>query len=337
MILLLTVCAFVAGINVSSNLLLLVFSLFLSLILLSPFMGCLALQGIILKRGLPERCIEGKEFPVIYDLEGSGWFPKALIRVQEAENELMFPVSTIRLKRGDVTRLRSAGKAGHRGRLHWKGVWISTTFPFGLLNLSVYRAVPATIPVVPRYGRISLPYGGASGRQWGSVSTPAGRAGNGQEFYGVREWMPGESPRRIHWKWTAKRRKIMVIQEEELLGGPLGIYVDMVTVREGESFEQLMRKAASVCYSLLSKGGMVTVVWAEKEGWFVREQLQGLEGFHLILDGLACASARDRFPVKETCAGLISLSEWLILSQGENPVLPWFLEKGYHQIASLST
>jgi len=325
-LLLLTLCAFAAGINVNSNLLLLVFTSFLSLFLVSPFLALFSLQGVTARRDLPKRCIEGKEFSYAYELRCVGWLPKTLIRVEEVGDTGFSGASALRLERVGATRLQAAGIAERRGVVRLEGIRFSTTFPFGLMKISISRSLPDSLLAAPRYAKISMPWGGSSGLQAGWTGAPAGRTGRGEEFYGVRELLPGETPHRIHWKWTAKRRQIMVVKEEEVRGGPLGLYLDLLGKAPGEAFEDLMRYAASLCYSLLCEGAVITVLWAEKERWFLGEQLRGLEGLNQVLDGLALASPKKSFPVSSSLSLLHSIPNWLVLSSDETPSLPFFLE-----------
>jgi len=325
-LLLLTLCAFTAGINVNSNLLLLVFTSFLSIFLVSPFLALLSLQGVTATRSLPERCIEGKSFSFSYGLRYTGWLPRTLIRIKEAGKAPFLPSSALCLERDKVTLLKSSGTVQHRGLVSLRGVWISTTFPFGVLRISFYRALPDRLLAVPKYSKVSLPWGGCSGLQIGWTGAPAGRTGRGEEFYGVRELLQGETPHRIHWKWTAKRHQIMVVKEEELRGGPLGLYLDVVGEQRGERFEELLRYAASVCYTLLSDGAMVTVVWAQEKRWFLGEKLRGLQGLNQVLDGLAVACPQGSEPETSSPPAFHALSNWLVLTNRESPFLPIFLK-----------
>ncbi|GAB4265466.1 MAG: DUF58 domain-containing protein [Deferrisomatales bacterium] len=90
-------------------------------------------------------------------------------------------------------------EAPRRGRLTAGALRVETRFPLGLFRAwAVLEPGPACV-VYPRPGPLQPPPG-ASGR-WGAD----GAGGAGQEdFSGLRPYVPGDPPRRIHWKASAR-------------------------------------------------------------------------------------------------------------------------------------
>ena len=52
------------------------------------------------------------------------------------------------------------------------------------------------------------------------------RRGAGMDFYGLREYRPGDSPRFVHWASTAKGGQLMVREFEEQLASRLTVLID---------------------------------------------------------------------------------------------------------------
>lgn len=98
------------------------------------------------------------------------------------------------------------------GRLKVAAVTVSTSFPFGIIRKSlrfegssgcIIRPAPVEVPLAldPR-GQGTLTHSLESWRQPGA----------GDEFFGVREYSPGDAPKTIAWKRSASANKLLVTQ-----------------------------------------------------------------------------------------------------------------------------
>jgi uncharacterized protein (DUF58 family) len=110
--------------------------------------------------------------------------------------------------------------------------------------------------VLPRFASIA---GRLQAREL-EASVAAPRTGSGTEVFGVREYRPGDSRRRIHWRSSA-RRGSLVVREYEPPGAPtLGIFCDPSPVSV-EVADQVARLAASEAWDCVRDGGRV-MLWA---------------------------------------------------------------------------
>jgi uncharacterized protein (DUF58 family) len=107
----------------------------------------------------------------------------------------------------------------------------------------------------------------------------APRAGSGNELFGIREYRPGDSLRRIHWRSSARHGEL-VVREYEPPGVPtLTILVDPAPPTV-EIADQVARIAASEAWDRVREGGRV-VLWGpgleptrpERELWPLLEWL----------------------------------------------------------------
>lgn len=87
----------------------------------------------------------------------------------------------------------------------------------------------------------------------------APRAGSGMELFGVREYRPGDSLRRIHWRSSARHDELVVREFEPPGVQTLGIFVDP-TPPSVEVADQIARIAASEAWDCIREGGRV-VLW----------------------------------------------------------------------------
>lgn len=100
-----------------------------------------------------------------------------------------------------------------RGRLDLKGVTATSSFPLGLMRKTMDFDLPATLLVLPARlhlrGDLHAP---PARRGHGGAASPTA-VGHSQEFFGVREYIPGDSPRLIAWRPSARGDTLVVRQE----------------------------------------------------------------------------------------------------------------------------
>jgi uncharacterized protein (DUF58 family) len=115
-----------------------------------------------------------------------------------------------------------------RGRYSFGPVEISTRFPLGLLQAGRRLSETHELLVCPRVGRLSpewtlLVQGEQSGHQ-----QLRGRQGLTEgEFFGLREWRPGDSRRWVHWRTSARLNTLAVRQFEQQRQEAVAILLDL--------------------------------------------------------------------------------------------------------------
>ncbi len=115
---------------------------------------------------------------------------------------------------------------------------MSTRYPFGLLRAWCPLKVKTECMVYPRpEGRQSLPASGAPGAR------ESGRRGDGRDdFAGFRDYVPGDSPRQIHWKAVAREQGLPVkLFSGADLGDLMLRFEDVKAVRIEARLSQLCR------------------------------------------------------------------------------------------------
>jgi uncharacterized protein (DUF58 family) len=91
------------------------------------------------------------------------------------------------------------------------------------------------------------------------ASAAAPRAGSGTELFGVREYRPGDSLRRIHWRSSARHGELVVREYEPPGLQTLGIFCDPNPASAGVA-DQVARIAASEAWDCIRAGGRV-MLW----------------------------------------------------------------------------
>jgi uncharacterized protein (DUF58 family) len=134
-----------------------------------------------------------------------------------------------------------------RGLVTLDRLRITTTQPFGLFRTWTWVHAPIAMLVYPR-PRGSLPMPNESGRQTGARSHGDSGA---DEWYGLRPFRDGDSPRQVDWKAYAREAPLLV-KEYSAAGTELRIF----------SFERLAHLAVEARLEQLARW----VVEAEERG-----------------------------------------------------------------------
>lgn len=142
----------------------------------------------------------------------------------EKDAEVRFPY----VAAGDSQREAYEGKLPRRGIYRFGPLIVRTRFPLGLVEGQYTAEEAQEIIVCPRLGRMT--------RAWhqllqlgpsGSESKSHRQGSVEGEFFGIRDWQPGDSRRWIHWKTSARRQKLAVRQFELQHRPDLAILVDL--------------------------------------------------------------------------------------------------------------
>jgi uncharacterized protein (DUF58 family) len=145
-----------------------------------------------------------------------------------------------------------------RGRHKLTGFRLATKFPFGLMartrevadvtEIVVYPALAALPPAVLR----GLP----------SPPSPARDKGPSRqgELAGLRAFRPGDDPRGIHWRTSARRGMLLVREHEDDEGREGTILFDNDVQAGAGAFELAVSRAAALCVELARRGMAVGLV-----------------------------------------------------------------------------
>jgi len=197
------------------------------------------------------------------------WFGSWMLRLEDRITRVDNPQHPERLQVQTLlphVPREGAAQTSYRGRLARRGVYrfgplhVSTFFPLGLLGRSKFIEQPQTMLVLPRIGRLSPRWREAlaADRTEGATSRRKGRSGG--EFYGLRDWQPGDTKRWIHWRTSAKRGKLAVRQFEQPRDPDLAIVLDLwlgeePTPRQHDMVELAVSFAATVAAEQCRLGG----------------------------------------------------------------------------------
>ena len=169
------------------------------------------------------------------------------------------------LRPGESTELRYAFTAA-RGNFSWKSIRARVSDPLGLIESEILLPDRAAVQVRPQIRKFK----GLALRPRNTVhspgSIPARLGGSGTDFYGIREYHPGDSLRTLDWRLTARHpRKFFTKEFEQEEIAEIGLILDArrsTELRIGEEslFEYGVSAAASLAEMFLHQGHRVSLL-----------------------------------------------------------------------------
>lgn len=255
-----TVFLAVGAVNSQNNLLYIAFGVALSAMIVSGFISGSALVGIAVRRDplAPGRAGE----PVVfrYTIENRRRLPAFGLVIAERVSDEPKPVVTASVVMLPPRRaIRVTGRATFeaRGIRLAEETLLTSTFPFGLLRKTVAVVRRDELLVGPRRARLrrgvlAVPRGG--GRL---THTREPTASGSDEFVGLRDYLPGDSPRRIAWKPSARLGSLVVRQTSSATPPAILLLIEAAEPDEPWHFERAVVLAAAAAEWAASAGALV--------------------------------------------------------------------------------
>lgn len=221
------------------------------------------------------------------------------VRVRRLRRLLVGSV-LVRQRLGEVEReaRMRGGRAGvvfpqvPRGRHELAPAELTITDPLGL-ERAVERIEPAvTILVRPRVPVLTSVFS-AHGVLDSGAARSAFRRPLGFEIHAVRDYVPGEPLRSVHWPSTARRGRLMVKELDDAPRDDLAIILDqdrdgVAGPPGGSSFDAAVRAAGAIALAHVRSGRHVTLLGTAPGSPAVHVRSQGHD-WEVALDALATA------------------------------------------------
>jgi len=261
---------FLIATNIQAGWLYVVISFLLILGILSALLPALTLRAVRVSISPPELCERGAPQAATVFLENRARLARYAVRVEmPAGGGLEFePPNLLAVRIPGRARIAIPARfvPTRRGEARLARVTLSCGATTGLFTSK--RAVPVSAATLV-YPAISEAEGEALAAAAGADnSCPVNRRLVTEDpyHYSLREYVPGDSPRRIHWKLTAKRNEPIMRVNESKTFGVAGILIDNLrgsyAAGGDEEFERLLEKAASLARHLLFTCGMSVTLYA---------------------------------------------------------------------------
>jgi uncharacterized protein (DUF58 family) len=241
MYVLVTLLVAIGAVNSQNNLLFLAFAVSIGAGVASGLLSGAMLMGVTVERSLPASASAGLPATIRYTVRNRHRFlPVFAIAVEEASRErgrgfagatwrALMPgprAAVLHLTAGECAEIPAMVTPRRRGVATFAGITFSSAFPFGLMRKSVTVAAPGTLVITPRVERLRREAASNLMSRAESGLTSAPVLGRGDEFYGVRDYVPGDSPRLISWRATARTGSLVVREHTAPTAGCLWIVLN---------------------------------------------------------------------------------------------------------------
>lgn len=261
------------GLHLQINLILLVAGLALGPVVTSFLASSAMLRKLSVTRRVPPYVFAGDPLHLDYTLENQRrWTALLALFVEDdvapvdralaVTSGLTPRVFFARVPGRERARVRCVQVAPKRGRYRFRTLEVVTRSPFGLLERRVTISEPDELVVYPMVGQLT--------RRWHLIQRQATEARRGQrqdrstqqqEYHGLRDYRPGDSPRWIHWRTSARLGIPMVKEFEQQNEQDLAILVDpwlprtKITAEQRETLEQAIQFVATLCLDTCRRSG----------------------------------------------------------------------------------
>ena len=198
-----------------TNLLYLMFAMMIAFFLMQGVLVSVCLKGLRVRRKMPPSAcaMESLRIPFVVENRKRLLTSYAVRVVDHLANGDV-------LGTGYIVRLPARTSQEHeywtcfprRGLVMLDRMEVITRYPFGLVQRSFFVDCPAEIVVYPQVVEVqpALP-----SLQIDVGDHPTRRKGVGADLYGLKEYVEGGHARHIHWRSTAKTRKLMLREFEK--------------------------------------------------------------------------------------------------------------------------
>ncbi len=283
------------------------FSALTAVLLVTYASSRLSTRAVEVRRSCSARVYENEPLTVQLEVTNRGRFPRFLVDVNdrlpefmEAEGDHEFMIPT--LWPGERVVLSYLARARKRGVYVWGPLEISASDPFGVFQRFAPLEAVGEAVVYPKpldlYGSLRR-----SGLELRGTSTGERARGSesGLDFYGIRDFSPGDDLRRIHWPATAHHGRLTVIEFDRGASENVAVVLDTMAGTEfgagaDSSLEIGVRAAASLLHWALASEGVCFLAVAPADGprWVSAQQVHRE---YEVLEVLARVSADGAMPV----------------------------------------
>ena len=198
-----------AAINTQANLLFGIFGLMIGVLLASGVISRWVLRHVRVRRVMPESAAVGQTLQIGYEIDNRKKFwPTLSLTIAELDAPGAFdrqPAAyVLHAAAGDRALVRAEVVPVRRGLVSFDRYQVVTSFPFGFIKRAMVRRQHDSVLVHPAQGGVQP---SAVSRFFSATSSGINQRpveGGNDEFYGAREYRPGDPLRTIHWRRSAR-------------------------------------------------------------------------------------------------------------------------------------
>lgn len=256
-----TVFLAVGAVNSQNNLLFWLFGVAIATIIVSGLFSGNALMKTRLRARVLHEVHAGQPQRLHYTIRNrSRFFPLFAALVSEETEKVvksgkLVPASVVHVAPRSMTSTQGSFTPMRRGRYVLRKIRLSTRFPFGLLQKSLIFEHPRPLLVLPHELQLKQGLISSVPTQGEQVLRKSERGGTSNEFWGMREYRPGDPARRISWKHSARRDDLVVVEHAESYALRIWVVIAEPSAIDNEQHTLHAERAITIAASLFEDAG----------------------------------------------------------------------------------
>jgi uncharacterized protein (DUF58 family) len=250
-----------AAINTNNNLLYMVLSALMAVLLLSGILAAVNFRWLKFDLRMPKHCFAGEVFPISLQIHNRKTiFPSFSLTVDNIDGAgFVFRSFYLECLRAHTQSVHVAeAMLRSRGSYQIRRVKVLSRYPFGFFRKGREFSVaadcicyPAIIPL-EQLNRAAVDLLGSSERF---------ERGLGNDLYMIRNYLPSDSARYVHWKASAKTAALKTREFAAEESHKITMHFDRSgQIGEAQRFEHLVSYAASLVVYLVRQGIEIALV-----------------------------------------------------------------------------
>jgi uncharacterized protein (DUF58 family) len=272
-------------------------------LLLTVFLAWLAVRltarPVGLRRSTPTMPVEGDDVPIRVDLELESAVAPAGITLVEEYAKLGARRTQLR-RDGRHLWARYVLESVPRGRYRIEDAVVVVEDPFGLERREPRLAEAASLVVYPRLVELDRLFS-ESGVHARDGRRLLMRRPSGYDLHSVRDYVEGDSLRKVHWRSTARRGHLMVKELEDSPRDDVAVVLDCWRGAPRGAFDIAVRAAGSILQAYARRSRRAALVLGGSSVEIQRVQAEG--DWRRALELLAGAEANGAEPPWHLLAG----------------------------------
>lgn len=182
--------------------------------------------------------------------------------------------ATVKLRSGETVELRYRLRCAAPGALRFEGLRLRAADAQGFCFFETFRRVPKILPVLPTLADVELKQ--RTGKRQNTLVPPGvhrwRRSGSGSELLDLRDYRPGDSPKLIAWKVTARKDKLITKEFESEVPIRCTLIVDASnSMRLGPpgrtALAPMVEIASAVTQAALARRDLVGLLAFDESDW----------------------------------------------------------------------
>ena len=245
--------------NVGAGWLYVVVASLMGILLVSIPLPWLGVRRIGVTRRVPIVATAGEPFECALELENAGRFPRFMIEAQDSFAGDSGRAVAVRVRRGRPETVHYTVENPRRGIYSGGEVVVESRAPFGLFYGRRRMQAASETVVYPRtFDVAGLPPSADIDSEPGDGSESSTlHRGHGGEFWGVREYRPGDPARLVAWKRSARglpSGRLAVIELARETHPPFALALNLDAAAPPEAIEMVISAGASLLLYALAEG-----------------------------------------------------------------------------------